>query len=146
MGAEQLHVVVRIATRQDAAELARLIGEFDGEALSAAELLKRMQAVETIETLFFAELQGHAVGLASLHLAPSVSSGSLQGELTELLVEAGQAKGEIEALLLGSVEAEAKRRGARHLRLLTGLRNPEAQQMYRKLGYQDYALAMRKLL
>jgi hypothetical protein len=44
------------------------------------------------------------------------------------------------------LESMAFERGATHLYLLTGLRNTDAKNTYRTMGYRDYALALRKRL
>ena len=54
--------------------------------------------------------------------------------------------GQVERSLIEHVERLAQERGAQHITLLTGLKNETAQELYRSLGYRDYALAMRKYL
>lgn len=146
MPQEKISPSVRRATLADAAELARMIGYFDNQPLSIAQMAARMAATQGLETAFLAFWGEKSLGMACLRLAPALSAEKPQAEVTELFIERGYQGGEIEQALLEQVEKEAKERGAEQIILFTGLQNTAAQLIYRSLGYRDYVLAMRKLL
>lgn len=138
--------VVRIATTTDASHLARLYEHIEAQSLSNAHMLARLQAAQALETIFLAEAGGQVVALACLRLAPTLTSATPHAEITELYVPGPSPEQQTEQLLLAQCEALARQRGAQSITLLVGLKNDSAQGLYRRLGYRDYALAMRKLL
>ena len=146
MPPETDELTVNLATSAEVAELARLVGHFAAETLSASQMTARMAAAQEIETAFLARLGSQVIGLACLKLTPSLSAEHPQAEVTELFVENAYREDGAERALLGAIENLARQRGAYQITLHTGLKNTSAQALYRSLGYQDCALAMRKLL
>jgi len=67
-------------------------------------------------------------------------------EVTDLFVAEGARRQGIGTALLRQCEELARSRGAGNLVLLTGRENREAKAFYKSLGYEDYALALRKSL
>jgi GNAT superfamily N-acetyltransferase len=137
---------VREARPEDAVKLAHLLSLFEGDQVTPAQVLARMQATADIETPLLAESEGRLIGLACLRLAPSLSSEHPPAELIEFYVEKTFQGNGIERLLLERAENLATGQGASCLILLTGLKNNETQSLLRALGYRDYALALRKFL
>jgi ribosomal protein S18 acetylase RimI-like enzyme len=137
---------IRVATLADDAQLVSLFEAIEAQSVSLAYVRERMSATQGLETCFLAEAKGQAVGLACLRIVASLSGATPHAEITELYVAPNAKEQKIERALLEQAENLARQRGARILTLLTGLKNANAQGMYRALGYQDYALAMRKHL
>jgi hypothetical protein len=65
---------IRIATTADACALSELLCEFNGEALPADELAKRIEGAQGLETAFLAERNGEVLGLLVLRTTPTLSS------------------------------------------------------------------------
>ncbi|MEW5869954.1 MAG: GNAT family N-acetyltransferase [Chloroflexota bacterium] len=143
---EPLSPIVRIATTVDATHLAHLYEHIEARSLSTSHMLARLQAAQALETIFLAEVGEQVVALACLRLAPTLTSETPHAEITELYVPGGSPEQQIEQLLLEQCEILARQRGAQSIALLAGLKNENAQGLYHRLGYRDYALAMRKLL
>jgi GNAT superfamily N-acetyltransferase len=137
---------IRAARQEDAGKLAHLLSLFEGDQVTPAQVLARMEATAQIETPLLAEAEGHLIGLACLRMAPSLSSAYPQAELIEFYIEKTFQGNGIERALLERAESLAVDQGAPSLVLLTGLKNNETQALLRALGYRDYALAMRKIL
>lgn len=135
-------MLIRTAGPDDAAALGHLLEAFDGPGASEAQTRQRLLAVQGIETVLLAVVEGAAIGFASLRLVPYLSGGVPRAELTELYVEPAYRRRGIGRALVRRVEALAIERGATELVLLTGLDNQEAQAFYRNLGYREAALAM----
>jgi GNAT superfamily N-acetyltransferase len=146
MDPKKTGLTVRIADTADAPVLAHFLGIIDDLPLTAVETLTRLDAVQGFEMPVLAYLDGRAAGFACLRVLPSLAAGLPIAELTELYVEKGFTGGEVERALIQQVEDLARQRGVSHLALLTGLKNAPAQSLYRGLGFQDYALAMRKMI
>jgi ribosomal protein S18 acetylase RimI-like enzyme len=146
MSPEKDDLTVHPATSAEVTELARLVGHFADEPLTAAQMTSRMTAAQEIETAFLARRGDQVAGVACLKLTPSLSAEHPQAEVTELFIEKAYQENGVERALLETVESLARQRGARQVILHTGLKNTPAQALYRSLGYHDSALAMRKLL
>ncbi len=143
---EKRAFTVRLARQDDAWELARLLSIFDSQMIAQSQFLNRMKAIQNMETALLAEADGQVVGLACLRVVPCLSTDAPHAEITELWVEKSFQGNGIEQALIEKVETLASERGALHLILLTGLKNTEAQSLYRTVGFRDYALALRKTL
>jgi ribosomal protein S18 acetylase RimI-like enzyme len=138
--------MIRLATPDDAAALTRLLEAFNGPPLSEAQTRWRLLAIEGVETVFLAVVEGEAAGFASLRLVPYLSDDVPRAELTELYVEPVYRRRGIGRALVQQAEVLAIERGATELILLTGLNNQDAQAFYRRLGYREAALAMDRAL
>jgi len=144
MNEAQATLTVRLATPQDSNELALLMSLFDGETVTPTRAADRLKAADGVETAILVEQERKIIGLASLRLVAALSSDTPHAEIAEFYVEKAHQDGNVERLLLRSVEALARQRGATQIILLTGMKNTDAQSCYRASGYQEFALAMRK--
>jgi GNAT superfamily N-acetyltransferase len=136
----------RVATIDDASDLARLNALFNGVNDTAEELAARLADSHCVETPIVAEAGGRIVGFAALRLAPCVFYAASHAELTELFVEEAYRRRGIGRVLIAHAERLARMSGAAELILLTGPANHEAQAFYRSLGYRDHELSMAKTL
>jgi ribosomal protein S18 acetylase RimI-like enzyme len=137
-------MIIRTASPDDAPSLARLLEAFNGPPVSAEQAHTRLLAIHGVETVLVAEIEGEAVGFASLRLIPYLSDDAPYAELTELYVADTHRRRGIGHALLERAEALARERGAAEIILLTGQTNETAQAFYRSLGYGEYGLAMCK--
>jgi ribosomal protein S18 acetylase RimI-like enzyme len=138
----------RIATADDAAALAQLITAFNipypGIPVTTAQAAARLAACQGFETTVLAEIDGQVAGFACLRLVPYMSGDEPYAELTDLFVAEGFRRRGVARALMAHIEQMASAGGASEVILLTGHDNDGAQAFYRALGYQDYALALRR--
>lgn len=139
-------VTVRLATFEDARKLAPMLSFIENGEITAEQVKARMETAGQTETSFIAEMEGEPAGFAFLRIVPAISTAEPFAEVTELYVEDLTQRETVGAELTQLLEVHAREKGAITLHLLTGLRNTEAKNMYRALGYVDYALALRKRL
>lgn len=142
-------VRVRLVRPDDALRLIPLFesfyGAYFGEAVTEAAVARRLRQAEGHETVVVAETDGRLAGFASLRVTPSLDMAPY-AELTELFVESESRRLGAASKLVKYLEGIARERGATHLVVLTGRTNSEAQGFYRTVGYEEYAVAMRKPL
>jgi ribosomal protein S18 acetylase RimI-like enzyme len=139
-------LVVRVATAEDAAALARLNAAFNGVADDADALAARLRDPRRVETPLLATWEGQAVGFAALRLTPGLFYAAPQAELTELYVAPAYRRRGIARALLREVTALAQALGAEEVWLLTNPANLAAQALYRAEGFAADDLALRKPL
>jgi N-acetylglutamate synthase-like GNAT family acetyltransferase len=137
---------IRPARAEDAPALARFMSLFDNESVSAAQAAERLQKLDGIETALLARKNANIVGVACLRVTQGLFGSAPQAEVVEFFVENEHRDGDTERQLLHGLEALARQRGASQITLLTGLKNADAQAIYRASGYQAYAMGMRKML
>lgn len=137
---------IRIATPEDAPDLARLNAAFNCVQEPPERLAARMVDPKCVETPIIAEIEGRAVGFACLRLVPALCYESTYAELTELFVEEARRRQGVGRALVTYAERLARDSGAEKLALLTGFANAQGQAFYRALGYADWELAMRRPL
>jgi GNAT superfamily N-acetyltransferase len=139
-------VQTRIATLDDVAELARLNAAFNDVHEPSVRLAARLADPRRAETAILAELQGRAVGFASLRLAPCLFAADTYAELTELYVDQASRRRGVGLALVAHAERLAQQAGAEVLCLLTGFGNQVGQAFYSAAGYQQAQLVMCKRL
>lgn len=137
---------VRELHPSDAVALARLQSAFIGEAVHPVEAAARLSSSRGVEHPFIAEIDGQAVGFASLRLVPYLGEGAPYAELSELFVVPEHRHKGVAQALIEAVAALARARGATSLIVMTGHDNEAAIASYRRAGFGDYSLALRKTL
>jgi ribosomal protein S18 acetylase RimI-like enzyme len=146
---EAMSIRIRAATIEDSAQLAELITIFNhpegDKVVSAEQCAGRLRACAKTETTIVAEQAGQLIGFGCLRLVPSMSSDEPYAELSELFVAEAFRREGVASAIMEHIERLAREAGAYEIVLLTGKSNP-AQHFYRSLGYQDYALSLRKKL
>ena len=120
-------------------------GAFFGGRVSEVAIAGRLRHAAAYETVIVAEVGEEIVGFASLRVTDSLDPAPY-AELTDLFVEPDSRRLGVAARLVKYLEGIARERGANHLVVQTGQKNVEAQTFYRSLGYDEYAVAMRKAL
>lgn len=137
----------REVTRKDAASLVPLFeafyGRWFGEPVTSQAIERRIRQARGFETVVVAERDGRLTGFASLRLVPSLEQ-TPYAELSELFVAQPYRRQGVARGLLEFVEGRARAAGATRLVLTTDLKNAEAQEFYRTVGFVDHALFMDK--
>jgi GNAT superfamily N-acetyltransferase len=131
-------VLVREAEREDAVDVARLLGQlgYAAEAEAVAARIERHRA-SAADVLLVAEVAGAVVAFASLHVSIAIEYDLDAGKLSAVVVdEAWRGRG-IGRTLVDAVEAEARRRGCVLLFLTTNERRRDAHAFYRALGLEE---------
>jgi GNAT superfamily N-acetyltransferase len=144
--ADQFHLFVRIATPADAPEISRLNRLFNGIDEPAENYARRLADPRRVDTPLLAENNGRVIGIANLRLLTAVFSSEPYAELTELFVEESARRLGAGAALVSFAEQLARRAGAVEMLILTDFYNHTAQQLYHKLGYEHYDIALAKKL
>ena len=143
---DQSHLTVRIAAPADAPEIARLNHLFNGVDEPAENYAMRMADPRRVDTPLLAEINGRVIGIANLRLLTAVFYAEPYAELTELFVEERARRLGAGAALVTFAEGLAHKGGAVEMLILTDFYNQNAQQLYRKLGYEHYDIALSKKL
>ena len=137
-------VRVHQATKEDAAEIARLNKIFNQSQATSVQIAQQLDAAASVERLYLAQIADRAVGYACLRIVPTICSADLWAELTELFVEEGYRRHGVGRALMRHVEEAAGVAGASELFLLTGFRNMSAHHFYHAIGYSLRCLTMHK--
>jgi GNAT superfamily N-acetyltransferase len=136
---------VRAASASDANALSILLAQLGYPAMPE-EIPRRLAALERHPgvRVFIAELNGHAVGVATVHVFPSIHYASPTAWLTTLVV-AEDARGQgIGRQLVVIAENWAKSQGATRISLTSGLQRNAAHSFYETLGYTQSGLRFTK--
>ena len=138
---------IRDARRDDAPALARLLDQlgYPTTPEQAARRLERLSASDA-DRLVVAELDGEVVGLARLHVSPSLEYDGDAGKVGAIVVDERHRRRGIGEALMAAVEEEARRRGCVLLFLTTAERRKEAHAFYRRLGLEETGRRFAKML
>ena len=139
-------MLIRPATSDDCSDLASLVSLFNGNATSPQQIQNRLQAMQSTEQVIVAEIANAVVGFGSLRLVYNFSDDLLYAELTDLFVHPDFRRQQVAQNLLSFIEQICKDRHVPQLVLITGFDNTGAQAFYHSIGFQDWALAMKKQL
>src|SRR5262249_9452299 len=125
------NVLVREAGLQDAAEVARLLGQL-GYPTDAGTVERRLDELlaSPADDLLVAELGGRVVGYAGLHVSLALERDGPAGKLSGIVVDADVRSLGIGRRLVEAIEAEARRRGCVLLFLTTAQRPCGAHAFY----------------
>jgi N-acetylglutamate synthase-like GNAT family acetyltransferase len=140
-------VTIRDADQKDAPALAQLLGQL-GYPTDADAVLRRLGRLEAsgADRLFVAEVDGQVVGLAGIHVSPSLEHDGDAAKVSAIVVdEAFRGKG-VGRRLLEAVETEAKAQGCVLVFLTTAERRHDAHEFYRRLGWEETGRRFAKTL
>jgi ribosomal protein S18 acetylase RimI-like enzyme len=143
MGSE---VVSSLASVVDAPAIAKLNLLFNEVDESAEAISARMDDPACVETVILAKIADEAVGFALIRVVPSVLYSTPHAELTELYVMEEFRQRGIASDLIAFAEQVAAQKGARSILVQTGDDNLPALALYKKLGYEEYELTLKKRL
>ena len=141
-------VVIRAPKPGDAPAIATLLGEL-GYPARPDEIPERLKALaldaET-SAVWVAELDGHAVGIATARKFPAIHQTAPVVWLTVLVVsEAVRGRG-VGARLVREAEEWAEAQGAHKIALTSALRREDAHEFYKRLGYDHTGVRLAKTL
>jgi GNAT superfamily N-acetyltransferase len=136
--AHEKSVQVRIATADDAAAMAELIGHlgYPAEARELPDRLAHMRARGDAEA--FVALSGEdVVGIATVHVRVVLHAALPVGQLTALVTSPSMRNRGVGRALVDVVESWALERGAEKLVVTTALHRVEAPRFYERLGFEQ---------
>ena len=137
-------IVISIATAEDAPLIAKLNLLFNEVDESPEAIAARISDPHCVETVILAKVADEAVGFALVRVVPSVLYSTPHAELTELYVMDEYRQRGIASDLIAFVEQVAAQKGARSILVQTGDDNLPALSLYKKRGYEEYDLTLKK--
>jgi ribosomal protein S18 acetylase RimI-like enzyme len=99
-----------------------------------------------VETVILAKVADEAVGFALVRVVPSVLYSTPHAELTELYVMEEFRQRGIASDLIAFARKSPLQKGARSILVQTGDDNEPALALYKKFGYEEYDLTLKKRL
>lgn len=139
-------VKILIATIKDARDIAHLNLLFNEATDLPEDIAARMSDPNCVETVILAKIADKTVGFALVRVVPTVLYADPHAELTELYVMEEYRQRGIANDLIAFAEQVALQKGARSILVQTGDDNTPALSLYRKLGYEEYDLTLKKKL
>jgi ribosomal protein S18 acetylase RimI-like enzyme len=137
-------VRIFMATADDAPAIARLNLLFNEVDESPEAIAARMDDTNRVETVILAKVDGEAIGFALVRVVPTVLYSTPHAELTELYVMEKFRQRGIASDLIAFAEKVAVQKGARSILVQTGDDNLPALALYKKHGYEEYDLVLKK--
>ncbi|MBN8579726.1 MAG: GNAT family N-acetyltransferase [Anaerolineae bacterium] len=140
------NITISLATIEDAPAIAKLNLLFN-EATDPADIIAaRMSDPACVETVILAKEDGKTIGFALVRVVPTVLYADLHAELTELYVMDEYRQRGIASELIAFAEQVASQKGARSILVQTGDDNLPALALYKKIGFEEYDLTLKKKL
>jgi GNAT superfamily N-acetyltransferase len=140
-------VKIRDVEAPDVAAVVRLLTQlgYPADAPAVARRLERLTESDS-DRLFVAEVDGEVVGLAGLHVSPSVEYDAPAAKVSAIVVDEDHRRLGIGEALLQAVELDARERGCGLLFLTTAHRRRDAHEFYRRLGFEQTGFRFAKSL
>ena len=127
---------IRAARREDAASLARLLGEL-GYPSSREQVERRLERLGEADRLFVAELEREVVGLAGLHVSAALEYDGDAAKVSAIVVDERFRRRGVGEALMDALENEARALGCVILFLTTAERREDAHAFYRRIGLEE---------
>lgn len=140
------NIAISLASADDAPAISRLNLLFNEVDESAENIAARMSDPNCVETVILAKVVDEAVGFALVRVVPSVLYAAPHAELTELYVLEDFRQQGIASELIAFAEQVAAQKGAQSILVQTGDDNIPALALYKKHGYEEYDLTLKKKL
>jgi ribosomal protein S18 acetylase RimI-like enzyme len=140
------NITISLATIDDAPAIAHLNLLFNEATDSADAIAARMSDLACVETVILAKVADDAIGFALVRVVPSVLYSTPHAELTELYVLEEFRQRGIASGLIAFAEQIAVQKGVRSILVQTGDDNLSALALYKKHGYEEYDLTLKKKL
>jgi GNAT superfamily N-acetyltransferase len=139
-------MTIRDARPEDAEAIARLLGQlgYPAEPASVRARLERLLIVG--DRVVVAELDGQVVGLAQLHVSPTIEHEQPAAKVSALVVDESHRGEGIGRALVEAMEAEARTRRCVLLFLTTSARREDAHEFYRRVGLEETGKRFAKYL
>jgi GNAT superfamily N-acetyltransferase len=131
-----VELTIRDARAADAERIADLLGQLGYPAGSAAVRSRLERLVIVGDRVVVAELDEQVVGVAHLHVSPTIEHERPAAKLGALVVDEGHRGEGIGRALAEVVEAEARARGCGVFFVTTAERRDDAHAFYERLGLE----------
>ena len=132
-----MDVRIRDADAGDAESIAALLGQL-GYSTTAASVDARLERLRIVgDRVVVAELDGVVVGLAQLHVSPTLEYDWPAAKLGALVVDEAHRGRSIGRALVEAMEAEARARRCELLFVTTAARREDAHEFYRRVGLEE---------
>jgi GNAT superfamily N-acetyltransferase len=125
---------IRDARAEDSASIAALLGQLGYPTHAEAVAARVERLVAAADRLVVAEVDGEVVGLADVHVSPSLEHDRPAAKLAALVVDERHRGSGIGRALVAAMEAEARARGCAVLFLTTAERRADAHAFYERVG------------
>ncbi len=131
-------LTIRDARPGDAPALAPLLDQL-GYPASPEAVRRRIDvlAASNADRLVVAELDGRVVGLAAIHVSPSLEYDEPAAKLSAIVVDREHRRHGIGEALVAAMEAEARTRGCGLIFLTTAERRRGSHAFYRRIGWEE---------
>lgn len=118
--------------------MAGLLGQlgYPADASAVERRLERI-AASAVDRLFVAVDGGRVVGVAGIHVSPSLEYDHDAAKVSAIVVDESARRRGVGRALMEAVEAEARARGCVLLFLTTAERRRDAHEFYRRLGLEE---------
>jgi N-acetylglutamate synthase-like GNAT family acetyltransferase len=141
-----MDVTIRDAEARDAGAVAALLGQL-GYPADAAALPGRLERLQIVgDRVVVAERDGAVVGLAQLHVSPTLEYERPAAKLAALVVDVSHRGQGVGSALVEAMEAEARARRCELLFLTTAARRDDAHAFYRQIGLEETGKRFAKTL
>ncbi len=132
-----MDVRIRDAEARDAERIAALLGQL-GYPTTGTSLEQRLERLRIVgDRVVVAELDGAVVGLAQLHVSPTLEYERPAAKLAALVVDEAHRGGSVGRALVEAMEAEARARRCELLFVTTAARREDAHEFYRHVGFEE---------
>lgn len=139
-------MTIRDARPEDAEAIARLLGQL-GYPAKSASIRSRLERLLIVgDRVVVADLDDNVVGLAQLHVSPTIEHEQPAAKLSALVVDESHRGKGIGRALVEAVEAEARARLCVLLLLTTSARREDAHEFYRRVGMEETGKRFTKVL
>ena len=132
-----MDLTIRDAEARDAEAIVGLLGQlgYPAEAPSVSERLERLRIVG--DRVVVAERHGEVVGLAQLHVSPTLEYERPAAKLAALVVDESHRGEGVGRALVETMEAEARARRCELLFVTSAARREDAHAFYRGVGLEE---------
>ncbi|MPZ49888.1 MAG: GNAT family N-acetyltransferase [Dehalococcoidia bacterium] len=154
-------ISTRTAAANDAAPIAMLLTELNETVgvnglpapecyapeqarVSPEQARRRMERMQSVETVLIAEVDGAAAGFTALRIVPYLDQDAPYAEITQMHVRPEFRRQRVGAALIEAAEAMAKAAGATCVHIITGNNNVTAQDFYVAVGYEQVCFEFEK--
>jgi N-acetylglutamate synthase-like GNAT family acetyltransferase len=130
-------LTIRDARVEDADAIASLLDQL-GYPTGAGAVESRLERVRIVgDRVVVAELDGRVVGVAQLHVSPTLALERPAAKIDGIVVDESCRGRGVGRALVAEMEAEARARGCPLLYLTTATRRAEAHEFYRRVGLEE---------
>ena len=129
-------LTIRDAWAGDVAAIAELLRQLGYPADEAAVRGRLERLAASGDRVLVAAADGRVVGLATLHVSPSIEHDDPAGKLTALVVDQDHRGRGVGRALVEAMESEARARGCAVFFLTTAERRGDAHAFYERVGLE----------